>query len=225
MINQHKTKFCNCYAYYFDKIDRDPGLFPKHADFVGIQAKKFCQFKYAATDHDGRVMQEPGYVLARPLSDKGPWTFHDFLPHTRPPNWGKRCQMCSNKHCRPVHHTRPGEPVTRCMPVDRQIVQPDASAIDVAAQPMPRAQQRRHAQLGPDAVFCSVCNLQFKKKGLSRHMSSKHPGLNVAAAQVEVVAGGAAGRGGGRGRGRGRGRGGALGGGGAVGRAGGARVA
>jgi hypothetical protein len=73
------------------KIDRNPGLFPKKKNWNGIVALSLCEFKYDFVDFNGEVKREPGYAMARPISGQGPWHFHDFLPHTRPPEWGKRC--------------------------------------------------------------------------------------------------------------------------------------
>jgi hypothetical protein len=110
-VVNHHDKFKNCAAYHFTKIDRNPNLFPKLVDFKGIQSLSLVEFIYSWTDFDGRVVEEPGYVLGRPVSGTGPWIFHDFLPHTRPEAWGRRCTECSNKRARAVFHKRPGEPV------------------------------------------------------------------------------------------------------------------
>jgi hypothetical protein len=113
LINMH-DKFPNCSAYYFTKIDRNAALFPDLTKFKGIQALQLCEFKYDWTDFDGQVKREPGWVMARPLSGIGAWVFHDYLPHTRPQEWGKRCAACSSKRGRAIFHKREGEPVKSC---------------------------------------------------------------------------------------------------------------
>lgn len=61
VINSH-DKFGNCTAYYFDKIDRNPDLFPKLRPFHGIQAAALCEFKYEFQDFNGKVVREKGYA-------------------------------------------------------------------------------------------------------------------------------------------------------------------
>jgi hypothetical protein len=158
-INDHQTKFGNCYAYYFDKIERDPDIFPKLVNFNGIQAEKFCEFKYEWHDFDGSKVQKAGYVLARQLSGRGAWTFHDFLPKSRPSAWGKRCVESSNTHARAVHHTHPGEPFRSCRQQQdrREIIQPNPDDVNPAVQPPPRSARRRSVNPGPGNVQCPVC--------------------------------------------------------------------
>lgn len=177
-INNHE-KFSNCTAYYFDKIDRNPALFPKIRDFDGITANAHTQFQYCMPDVNGAMATAPGYVRARPISGEGKWQVHDFLPHTRPEAWGKRCTKCSDKLGRPVFHKRPEETRKACTVVsDRPIIQPDSSQVDPLLQPVPRSQRGRDAAgLGPDAVQCSICNKNFKSPtGFRRHAFAKHLG-------------------------------------------------
>ena len=182
IINMHE-KFNNCTAYYFNKIDRNPAVFPEITVFKGIQKMALCEFKYEWTDYDGQTIHLPGYVLSRPLSGIGPWIFHDFLPRTRPAEWGKRCYTCSNKRARAVFHSRQGEPVRSCRQlIVREIVQPNADEIDLAAQPVARA-LRRFQNLGPDSVRCNLCPPDarvFKnKRGLKTHHMKKHRGFQM----------------------------------------------
>ena len=176
VINHHE-KFANCTAYHFQKIDRDPAIFPKYRDFRGIQKLALCEFVYEWTDFDGTKVSEPGWVLARHCSGCGPWYFHDFLPHTRPEEWGKRCASCSNTQGRAVYHTRDGEPLKTCRnAVHREIVQPDPSEVDAAAQPVPIS-QRHLGDMGPDAVVCNLCppgSRQYKPNGIRRHHNATH---------------------------------------------------
>ena len=71
VINHH-AKFQNCTAYHFRKIDRNPALFPEFKPFEGIKKLALCEFKYEWTDFDGRVVREPGWVLARHCTGQGP---------------------------------------------------------------------------------------------------------------------------------------------------------
>jgi len=191
-INSHE-KFGNCTAYYFDKIDRNPALFPKLRPFVGIQAHALCEFKYEFTDIDGTLVREAGYAMGRPISGEGPWQFHDFLPHTRTKAWGKLCLPCSCRRARAVYHKRPGEPLAACARiVDRPIIQPDVADIDPALQPPPRTQRKQDALLtGVDAVRCGICITKLCKnqRGLEMHSRAAHPGETILA--VSVGAGGA----------------------------------
>lgn len=190
-INDH-PKFLNATAYFWDIIDRSPEVFPADlVKFKGIKDQQFCQFVYAYTDHDGEVKREPGYVMARPLSGVGEWTFHDFLSKQRPKEWGKRCARCSDRHRRPIFHKREGEPVLICQkPVSRPLRQPDTSHVDRSRQPLPKRQQKLLAQRQSKwtgKVRCSVCSREFKdNRGLGNHARSKHPGNDEAKVGVPI---------------------------------------
>jgi len=70
VINSH-DKFGNCTAYYFDKIDRNPDLFPKLRPFHGIQAAALCEFKYKFQDFNGKVVGKrdmPAYQWGRSMA-------------------------------------------------------------------------------------------------------------------------------------------------------------
>jgi hypothetical protein len=185
-VNTH-AKFKNCSAYYFNKIDRNPALFPKLSKFNGIQALALCEFKYDFLDAAGLEVQEPGYVLARPISGEGPWVFHDYLPHTREKSWGRVCLSCSAKKERAVYHKSPSEPLKVCLEAVHRarrvarigsLIQPDASLINADLQPVPRSQQPR-VPVGPESLQCSVlgCNTVCKNaRGLAIHARSAHRG-------------------------------------------------
>lgn len=170
-------KFGNATAYYFEKIDRSEKLFPKLRTFDGIQAKALCEFRYAWTDYDGQEVCEPGYVMARPTTGIGRWVFHDFLPHTRPKAWGKRCIDCSSVRGRAVYHKRPDEPVKVCREASgvRVIVHPDPTELVAADQPVPKSKRQKVVPTGPDTVLCHHCNAVYKnERGVKRHHFSAH---------------------------------------------------
>lgn len=150
----------------------------KKATFKIVQAGQFCEFAYDYTNPSGAVCREPGYVRARPISGVGPWTFHDFLPKSRPAEWGKLCKPCSNLQFRPIYHNKRGEPITTCQRVvNRPIIQPDCTGINPDVQPLPRTQRNRvnarPVRNGP--AKCVLCDAVFKNpKGVNIHWRSAH---------------------------------------------------
>jgi hypothetical protein len=185
LVNE-SDRFENTRAYWYDDIDRNPSNFPINLkDFSGIQ--QYCQFLYSYKNQYGVEVREPGYVRARVVSTRGKFTFHDFLQKYRPAEWGAMCRDCSQIHQRPIHHGKEGEIVqlANCVKkgprrgaVNRRptsgLVQPDPNRIDSSKQPGPK---RKHPDMGPDAIHCTLCNKQCKNaRGLKQHTRSAHPG-------------------------------------------------
>jgi hypothetical protein len=56
MVNMNPN-FCNAKGYIFEKIDRNPALFPNLNDFKGIQAEAYCEFQYFQESKQMKTLQ------------------------------------------------------------------------------------------------------------------------------------------------------------------------
>ena len=181
MINT--SDHANAQAFDFTKINRSAGLFPAKFQELNTATRKLCDVVYwcPAPDDSLKRVFTPGVLRARLVPGQGDYSVHDLL--TRPKEWGKMCQSCSDKVQRPVYHKRD---FTTCAvefsqpPSRENIVQPQADRL--TGQQQGKA-FKVHAKKAAGAFPCRVLDANgvacvrqdYTQPGhANRHMAKVH---------------------------------------------------